>query len=416
MRALFKQRGVRLASVVENVDESVSGELVENIIASISQFFSANLGEETKKGMRQMVLQGGWPHRPPRGYVTVRNPDQSSTAIDIHPREGPLIRRAFELFGSGGYSVRAIAKRLARDGLVSRSGGPIPTSYICRILTNEFYVGRVVWRDLNVEGRHPALVPDKLFAKVQAIVRERHRSPIRRMPVNRLPLRRLAICATCRGRMSGEWHDRWGYYRCGRQAYRRDRCASRMCNAEKVHSDLRRLLLRLQIPTSAASAIQKAADRILAERSASARAGTVQDENERSQLTVMESRLTDAFAAGDLSAEVFRTKTAEIRARRASLEDNAKRATLDPHDASVRIARTLSMATSLWDLYERFDPEKQAEFLEAVFTTLVLSHEGLVGHSLKEPFGRLLKAGLAAETTGRERQQAEALVDAEFAA
>src|SRR5262249_49511554 len=43
IRTLFKQLNVRLASVVENVDDSVSGELVENIMASIAQFYSANL-------------------------------------------------------------------------------------------------------------------------------------------------------------------------------------------------------------------------------------------------------------------------------------------------------------------------------------------------------------------------------------
>ena len=53
---------IRLASVVENVDDTVSGQLVENIMASIAQFYSANLSEEVKKGMRQKVLKGGWPH------------------------------------------------------------------------------------------------------------------------------------------------------------------------------------------------------------------------------------------------------------------------------------------------------------------------------------------------------------------
>src|SRR6476646_4805147 len=72
IRALLQQRGVRLASVVENVDDSVSGQLVENIMASIAQFYSANLSEEVKKGLRQKVLHGGWPHLPPCGYVQVK--------------------------------------------------------------------------------------------------------------------------------------------------------------------------------------------------------------------------------------------------------------------------------------------------------------------------------------------------------
>ena len=58
IRAVLKQRSIRLASVVENVDDTITGQLVENIMASLAEFYIANLGEETKKGMRTMVERG----------------------------------------------------------------------------------------------------------------------------------------------------------------------------------------------------------------------------------------------------------------------------------------------------------------------------------------------------------------------
>ena len=68
IRAQLRDAGVTLASVTESVEDSVSGQLVEHILASMAEFYSSNLSEEVKKGMRQKVLQGGWPHQPPRGY------------------------------------------------------------------------------------------------------------------------------------------------------------------------------------------------------------------------------------------------------------------------------------------------------------------------------------------------------------
>ena len=44
-------------------------------MASFAQFYSSNLATEVKKGMRQKVLNGGWPHRPPRGYVLAKRSD-----------------------------------------------------------------------------------------------------------------------------------------------------------------------------------------------------------------------------------------------------------------------------------------------------------------------------------------------------
>src|SRR5438093_11602015 len=92
IKALLQQRGIRLASVAENIDDSVSGQLVENIMASIAQFYSANLADEVRKGMRQKVLNGGWPHQPPRGYAVVPNDTGKGTHVEIHPSDGPLMR------------------------------------------------------------------------------------------------------------------------------------------------------------------------------------------------------------------------------------------------------------------------------------------------------------------------------------
>src|SRR5712691_8264766 len=121
IKALLTQHHVQLASVVENVDDTVPGQLVENIMASIAQFYSANLSEEVKKGMRQKLLRGGWPHLPPRGYVSVKNADGRGSHVEPHPGRGALVSRGFELYATGNYSLRSLAARLASDGLVTKT-------------------------------------------------------------------------------------------------------------------------------------------------------------------------------------------------------------------------------------------------------------------------------------------------------
>src|SRR5262245_46316192 len=45
IRYQLTQHGIKLASVVENVDDSISGQLVEHIMAAIAEFYSGNLGQ-----------------------------------------------------------------------------------------------------------------------------------------------------------------------------------------------------------------------------------------------------------------------------------------------------------------------------------------------------------------------------------
>lgn len=267
IRAVLQRRGIRLVSVQENFEESVSGQLVENIMAAIAEFYSANLAEETKKGMRQKVLNGGWPHQPSRGYVLFSEPD-GRRRIQVHLTEGPLIRAAFENYASGRQSLRVIAMELASEGIRSSGGTPLSMAHLRRMLSNPFYAGRIVWKDLDVVGQHPALISKELFERVQAVITQRFRQPGRRGSVQGFPLRGLAQCATCHGRMTAERHGRFGYYRCCRQQYQRARCSARYCNADRIHADLDRicrevtgrrlsgtknLLLPLEDPRKAAS-------------------------------------------------------------------------------------------------------------------------------------------------------------------
>src|SRR5262249_26125110 len=106
MKVLFQEHGVRLASVVENVDDTIPGQLVENIMASIAQFYSGNLSEEVKKGMRQKVLRGGWPHLPPRGYSVVRTEGGRSSRLVPHPKQALAIRAAYDLYATGWHSLK----------------------------------------------------------------------------------------------------------------------------------------------------------------------------------------------------------------------------------------------------------------------------------------------------------------------
>ena len=68
IKAILKRQGVSLVSVVENIEDTASGRLIEGIHALMAEFYSANLGMETKKGMIQKAKQGGWPEMAPIGY------------------------------------------------------------------------------------------------------------------------------------------------------------------------------------------------------------------------------------------------------------------------------------------------------------------------------------------------------------
>jgi site-specific DNA recombinase len=407
IRAALWKRGVRLAYVVERVDESASGRLLENVMASIAQFESANLSDETKKGMRQKVLEGGWPHRPPRGYVMVRHANGAikGSRCEIHPREGALIVRAFALFAGGQLSIDTVAMRMAAEGLRSSAGTPISHSYMKRILTNPFYTGRIEWKELRVKGQHPPLVDETLFERVQETIRSRYVRPLSRRATAGFPLKGLATCARCRGHMTAERHGRWGYYRCSRKANRTEVCDARYCPADRAHRDVMRVLKGVQLTRATADAIAAEAARLLRIRAETDLARRDALEIERSKVTSAESRLTEVFLAGHLSSTAYQQKAFALHAQSARLERDAQTARLPLDLVQHKVRQMLELSTSLCDLYEQYDDWRRTEMLEVVFTGVVLGADGLLGYSLRAPFDGL-------QGTRSLDDQAKAIIEA----
>src|SRR5258708_3867555 len=296
IKALLTQRHVQLASVVENVDDTVPGQLVENIMASIAQFYSANLSEEVKKGMREKLKRGGWPHLPPRGYVSVRNADGRGSKVIVQPNTGPLVAKAFELYATGHYGLRALALRLAEDGLLSKSGSPLALSRVRTLLCNPFYAGRVVSKGFDVPGAHVPLVSVETFERVQKMLTTRYRDCGIKGSVRGFVLRGIAICAVCRGRMTAENHGAsLNYYRCSRQSYKREKAHARFSNAKVAHADVERICRQLQIRRDTAEAIRQSAMQVLAARSADRDKQVTNFAGDRANIVNREQALTEAF-------------------------------------------------------------------------------------------------------------------------
>jgi Recombinase zinc beta ribbon domain len=233
-------------------------------------------------------------------------------------------------------------------------------------------------------------VSPELFGKVQEVTKSRYRNPGFKGSIGGFPLRGIARCASCRGRMTAERHDRWGYYRCSRQTFRRELCDARFCNIERAHTAVRDICRRLQLNREMKDQILAAAKGILQERIEAEAERRHATEQQLAAISAAESRLTDAFAAADLEPEKYTAKMTELKHARSTAErllGGGQR--LD--DTAQAVGKALDVASSLGDLYDRLDDYKKAELLRCVFRVIVLDHRGVVGYSLQPQFSTLFR-------------------------
>jgi site-specific DNA recombinase len=226
VRAALRKAGVQLVSVTESLEESASGKLVEGILASIAEFYSANLSQEIRKGIDQKASQGGWPTIAPIGYRNVRREGggRRGEAILEPDQQAHLVAWAFGRYATGSWTLAGLTEALAERGLRNRRGSPPGTSAVHRMLRNPVYAGVVRWRGIDHEGQHTPLVTRTLFDTVQAVLNA-HSTGGERSWKHDHYLKGTLSCAGCGSRLYYVVaKGRFGYFRCVGRNTRRKRC------------------------------------------------------------------------------------------------------------------------------------------------------------------------------------------------
>ncbi|GHV56503.1 hypothetical protein FACS1894216_20460 [Synergistales bacterium] len=156
----LKINGVKLLSVLENLDDSAESVMLESCLEGMAAYYSLNLSREVMKGMRESAMKcthlGG---KPPLGYDV----DPSTKKYVINEAEALIVRAIFERYAEGvGYNQ--ILEYLNGMGCKSKFGRPFGKNSLYSILKNEKYTGTFIFNkhhEKDVSGKRNPTVKSK---------------------------------------------------------------------------------------------------------------------------------------------------------------------------------------------------------------------------------------------------------------
>ena len=307
--------GVEVHCASEGLDlASRGGRLSADIQAVVASDYIRNLRDEVLKGFYGRLRQGIYPLPAPLGYT-----DQGAgvpKAID--PIVGALIHQVFQLYATGGYSLRSLLVEMTERGLRTRSGKPLNINILARILRNEFYIGliHIRRRGEHFEGKHVALVSKSLFDRVQRRLDGKIRSRgWKHHFVYRLALR----CATSHHALVPERQKGHVYYRCHlkdcKTIVREDSISEQLATALEI------LRLSPSELTLLEAHLRLREDQGLVERTFAIHAARLG----MNALRDRERRLTDALIDGLIDKEMFETRRTTLLLDKVAAKENLAR-------------------------------------------------------------------------------------------
>lgn len=129
------------------IDDDPQARLLTQVQGVIAEYERAKIAERYRRGKLWRSRSGevlAW--KAPYGYRRVPRTTARPAHLEVYEPEAAVVRRIFDDYVTGGYSIREITRRLNADGVATPTGKPVwGTSTVGRLLRNEAYVGRVHW-------------------------------------------------------------------------------------------------------------------------------------------------------------------------------------------------------------------------------------------------------------------------------
>lgn len=208
----------------------------------------AFIGQSAPYGYRKTIVQEG---------------KHKCHTLEPHPEQAPIVKRIFELYASGLGAVK-IAERLDTEHVPAPKGKRWSPESIPSMLTNVHYLGKVKWNErktvrtveegkvktsrpraeefLVFEGKHPAIIDQELWDRVQDMMGKHPRNHKAKNLTN--PLAGLLWCECGRAMIGRKYNDKNGKERCAPRFLCGDRknCGTGSAKMDEVMAEVIKVL------------------------------------------------------------------------------------------------------------------------------------------------------------------------------
>ncbi len=397
-------RGLDVQFAHEPIDlHTRGGRLSADILAVVAADFIRNNRQEAKKGFYGRLEQGVYPLPAPIGYID----KGAGIPKALDPARAPLVRQAFELYGSNMYGLLELRKEITKRGLRSKSGKVLSLNVLSQVLHNPFYIGLIHIKLIGItyQGKHPALVSKATFDRVQAILAGK--TVLRRVKHDFLFRRRIR-CEKCGLHLIGERQkSQYVYYR----------CHSEMCRGTIIREEFVEDVVQkhLQLLSGDEVELREFRDLVEVER----RHVTEETDKLRASLSLRlakcddrQTRLTDAYIDQLIDKETFEARKQGLLGERRNLLDQI--ATVSIADLPKNKAfKKLELGNAAYSGYSSGNLLEQRSIIDQV-TSNLSAHGNNPTITLKSPFQEIVnwrKSQNGPPRRGTPRQRAMELLD-----
>lgn len=357
--------------------------LIHGIKVVLAKNFIDNLSEETSKGMMEKAAQGHWPSAAPYGY---RN-NKETRLVELDPEKSAYVKRAFELYATGQYSVKRLINKLYDEGYRFRPSTSKPyTSNLHHMLTNKFYTGHFVFRRMHRVGHHPPIISMDLFNQVQRQLKSAHKPDYEK---RHIAFANLMTCGYCNCSVVGDIKkQKYVYYRC---THFKQKCPDKYIREEKLQEQFAEIVRAFTPTKEQYQWMVDGLKRINAMKDKEVSERREYLNNEINRLNNRLSQLYEDKLDGVIDIAFYQKKAKDGQERLQDLQAQLDRLQVASESQMELGLLILEFAKDAYPLFSRVDATEKAKLLKIVLSNCELK-AGILTPMYKKPFDVLTES------------------------
>ncbi len=268
--------------------------------------------------IRQKLKRGEWSWFAPTGYLN--NPHTRN--IDLDPEKAPIVRKAFELYSTGEFTLDAIKEFLEAQGLCSRTGKLMGKASVQTMLKNPIHCGLMQVNGELHEGSFKPLISKELFDKCQVVMSDRGKP--RKGTQNKFPFTGWLKCVYCGCSITCQKQKGHHYYHCTKK---KGSCPVKgYLREEKILEQAKKIVVELILPDDWANNMLSELSKREAKSKSDNRTAVQHLKSEKRKLEKKLEDLLDLRLDGTITNDEYLTKKNKLVSQKVDLDQKIARA------------------------------------------------------------------------------------------
>lgn len=355
----------------------------------LAKYYSDAISDSTKRATEQKLRNGEWPGKAPLGYINTTQ-DNGKKLIIPDPERETFVKRIFEMYATGKYSMKMVAKELRKDGLSSKLEPEkrLSTSMIEHILKNPFYYGVMLYKGKLYPHKYDTLISRYLYNKCQEVAQNWNKKPTKYAAIP-FALRGLIKCGTCGCILSPERKKgKYVYYGCTN--YRGVHERKLYITEETLLEPIYEALKGLHIPEPDMTKLTKDLKKLHETESSYHSKAMAGLQQEYGQIEARVSRMYEDRLDGRITTDMHDKKLKEYKDKQGDILLQMEEHSKGDENFYLNAVRVLDVASRAVEILESSKPEEKRAFLSFLLQNPVLQDKKLV-FELKTPFDQILE-------------------------